>query len=126
MIRKPDQAVFVSLREVEIRVRALGGYSDQVIGTDLMNRAFGAGGPLADPSAAKGEQDGTRALFAGSFGALRNPAGHRQVDYDNPSEAAEAVQLSSLLMRIPDRVQARLVAIGHTAQDGPYPALADC
>jgi len=122
MIRKLDQAVFASLRAVEIRVRALGGYSDQATGTDLMNRAFGSGGPLADSSAVKGEQEGTRALFAGAFGALRNPAGHRQVDYDDLSEAAEAVQLASLLMRILDRVQARLVAAGRTAQAaGPSP-----
>jgi uncharacterized protein (TIGR02391 family) len=116
MIRKLDQAVFASLRAVEIRVRALGGYSDQVIGTELMNRAFGPGGPLADSSAVKGEQEGTRALFAGAFGALRNPAGHRQVDYADLSEAAEAVQLASLLMRILDRVSTRLVAVGRTAQ----------
>lgn len=115
MIRKLDQAVFASLKAVEIRVRALGGYSDQTIGVDLMNRAFAPGGPLADPSAPRGEQDGTRALFAGAFGALRNPAGHRQVDYDDVSEAAEAVQLASLLMRILDRIQARLVDIGRTA-----------
>jgi uncharacterized protein (TIGR02391 family) len=120
LIRKPDQAVFASLRAVEIRVRALGGYGDQVIGTDLMNRAFGSGGPLTDSSAAKGEQDGTRALFAGAFGALRNPTGHRQVDYDDISEATEAVQLASLLMRILDRVEARLVAVGRMAQaSGP-------
>lgn len=116
MIRKLDQAVFASLKAVEIRVRALGGYSDQTVGVDLMNRAFAPGGPLADPSAPRGEQDGTRALFAGAFGALRNPAGHRQVDYDDVSEAAEAVQLASLLMRILDRIQARLVDIGRTTE----------
>jgi uncharacterized protein (TIGR02391 family) len=115
-IRKLDQAVFVSLRAVEIRVRALGGYTDQMVGTELMNKAFGSSGPLTDSSAPKGEQDGTRALFAGAFGALRNPAGHRQVDYDDLSEAAEAVELASLLMRILDRVEARLVAVGRTAQ----------
>jgi len=98
MIRKLDQAVFASLKAVEIRVRTLGGYQDQTIGVDLMNRAFAAGGPLTDSSAPKGEQDGTRALFAGAFGALRNPAGHRQVDYDDVSEAAEAVQLASLIL----------------------------
>jgi uncharacterized protein (TIGR02391 family) len=116
MIRKLDQAVFTSLKAVEIRVRALGGYSDQVIGTDLMNRAFAPNGPLTDSSAPKGEQDGRRALFAGAFGALRNPAGHRQVDYDDLSEAAEAVQLASMLMRILDRIQTRLVDAGRTAQ----------
>jgi uncharacterized protein (TIGR02391 family) len=119
MIRKLDQAVFASLRAVEIRVRALGGYQDQTIGVDLMNRAFAAGGSLTDSSAPKGEQDGTRALFAGAFGALRNPAGHRQVDYDDVSEAAEAVQLASLLMRILDRIQTRLVDTGRTAESSP-------
>jgi uncharacterized protein (TIGR02391 family) len=116
MIRKLDQAVFTSLKAVEIRVRALGGYSDQAIGVDLMNRAFAPNGPLIDSTAPKGEQDGTRALFAGAFGALRNPAGHRQVDYDDLSEAAEAVQLASMLMRILDRIQKRLVDAGRTAQ----------
>jgi hypothetical protein len=56
----------------------------------------------------KGEQDGTRALFAGAYAVLRNPAGHREVNYDNVTEAAEAVQTASLLMRILDRTAARL------------------
>jgi uncharacterized protein (TIGR02391 family) len=119
IIRKLDQAVFASLRAVEIRVRALGGYSDQTIGADLMNRAFATGGPLTDSSAPRGEQEGIRALFAGAFGALRNPAGHRQIDYDDVSEAVEAVQLASLLMRILDRIQARLVDSGRAAESSP-------
>ena len=73
-----------------------------------MNRAFGPRGPLTDPSAQKGEQDGTRALFAGAYAVFRNPAGHREVDYDDVSEAAEAVQTASMLMRILDRVESRV------------------
>jgi uncharacterized protein (TIGR02391 family) len=115
LIRKPDQAVFASLRAVEIRVRSLGGYGPEKIGADLMNNAFGPGGPLTDSASPKGEQEGTRALFAGAFGALRNPTGHRQVEYDDLSEAAEAVHLASLLMRILDRVEERLVKAGRTA-----------
>jgi uncharacterized protein (TIGR02391 family) len=116
MIRKLDQAVFASLKAVEIRVRDLSGSPLDMIGTDLMNRAFGPTGSLTDPSAPRVEQEGTRALFAGGFGAPRNPAGHRQVDYGDVSEAAEAVQLTSLLMRVLDRVEARLVAAGRAAQ----------
>jgi len=39
---------------------------------------------------------------------LRNPAGHREVDYNDIAAAAEAVQTASLLMRILDRVEKRL------------------
>ena len=109
-IGKSDQGVFASLKAVEIRVRKLAGLGDQLIGVDLMNRAFGPTGPLTDPAASKGEQEGTRALFAGAYAVLRNPAGHLQVDYDDVSEAAEAVQTASLLMRILDRVEARISA----------------
>ena len=116
LINKPDQGVLASMKAVEIRVRKLAAFGDEVIGTDLMNRAFGPGGPLTDRSAVKGEQQGTQFLFAGAMAVLRNPAGHREVDYSDLSEAAEAVQLSSLLMRILDRVEARLVAAGRAAQ----------
>jgi uncharacterized protein (TIGR02391 family) len=115
LIGKPEQGVFASMRAIEIRVRKLAGVGDEVVGTDLMNRTFGPGGPLTDPSAVKGEQEGTRALFVGAYAVLRNPAGHRQVDYDDLSEAAEAVQTASLLMRILDRVEDRLLAAARQA-----------
>jgi uncharacterized protein (TIGR02391 family) len=106
---KPELGVFASMRAVEVRVRRLGGFGDNAYGVELMNRAFGPGGHLADPAAVKGEQEATRALFTGAYGVLRNPAGHRQVDYADLSEAAEAVQTASLLMRILDRVEDRLL-----------------
>jgi uncharacterized protein (TIGR02391 family) len=105
-IRKPDQAVFASLKAVEIRVRALAGYSGDVVGTALMNRAFGSDGPLTDPADPAGERDGIGALFAGAFGALRNPAGHRRVEYSDVSEAGDAVHLASLLHPRPGRAKA--------------------
>ena len=52
LISKPDQGVFASLKAVEIRVRKLGGLGNQLVGVDLMNRAFGPTGPLTDPGAA--------------------------------------------------------------------------
>jgi hypothetical protein len=54
-------------------------------------------------------------LFAGAYAVLRNPAGHRQVDYGDLSEAGEAVQTASLLMRILDRVEDRLLAAARQA-----------
>ena len=121
LINKPEQGVFASMRAVEIRVRKLAGFGDEVFGTDLMNKAFGPGGPLSDPSAVKGEQEGTRALFAGAYAVLRNPAGHRQVNYGDLSEAGEAVQTASLLMRILDRVEDRLLTAARQAT-GTHPS----
>jgi len=108
LIGKYELGVFAAMKAVEVRVRQLGGYPDRLIGVDLMNQAFGADGKLTDPSMVKGEKEGTRALFAGAYAILRNPSGHREVNYDDVSEAADAVQTASLLMRILDRVEARL------------------
>ena len=113
LIRQPDQAVFTALRAVEIRVRDLAGLGDDLYGVDLMNKAFGPGGPLADPPLASGKHnDGPRSLFSGALAMFRNPAGHAAVAYDDEAEAVEAVAVASVLMRHLDRVQARLVAAG--------------
>ena len=70
-----------------------------------MNRAFGPSGVSPDTAAVKGEQEGTRALFASAYGVLRNPTGHHDVDY---GDIAEAVTTASLLMRILDRLERRV------------------
>lgn len=107
-IGKLDHAVFASMKAIEVRVRKLAGFGDDIFGVDLMNKSFGPNAPLTDASAAKGEQEGTRALFAGTYAVLRNPAGHREINYGDASEATEAVGTASLLMRILDRVEDRL------------------
>lgn len=103
-----EQAVFVAMKAVEVRVRALAGLGDDVIGHALMTQAFRSDGPLTDPEAVAGEQVGTMNLFQGAYAVLRNPAGHREVNYDDVTEAAEAIATASLLMRILDRVERRL------------------
>ena len=108
LIGKYEQAVFASMKAIEVRVRELAGLGHEAIGVDLINKAFGPAGTLTDGSSPKGEQEGTRALFAGAYAIFRNPAGHRQVDYQDVSEAVEAVQTASLLMRVLDRVEERL------------------
>jgi uncharacterized protein (TIGR02391 family) len=102
-----EQAVLVAMKAVEVRVRELGGFGNDAYGVDIMNKAFGPTGPLTDPNAPKSEQDGTRFLFAGAYAVLRNPSAHREVNYDDVAEAAEAVVTSSLLMRILDRIEVR-------------------
>jgi uncharacterized protein (TIGR02391 family) len=103
-----EQSVFVAMKAVEVRVRKLSGLGDEMVGVDLMTHAFRPTGPLTDPEAVKGEQVGTMNLFQGAYAVLRNPAGHREVDYDDVTEASEAVATASLLMRILDRVERRI------------------
>ena len=42
-----------------------------------------------------------------AYAALRNPCGHREVAYDDVTEASEAAMTASLLMRMLDRTENR-------------------
>ena len=109
-----ELAVFACMKAVEVRVRSLSSETSDVIGVNLMNRAFGPTGPLTDRGSTSGEQEGMRCLFAGAYAVLRNPAGHIEVNYDDVAEAADAVVTASLLMRILDAVERRTGGHGTT------------
>jgi uncharacterized protein (TIGR02391 family) len=95
-----DTAVFQAFKEVEIAVRtAAAGVPDKFHGVDLMRRAFGPGGPLADSSAPVAEQEGLASLFVGAFGAYRNPHSHRAVSIE-AQEAMELLVFATHLFRI--------------------------
>ena len=103
-----ELAAFAALRQVEIRVRELAGASESSLGVALMKKAFKADGPLADSSLDKGERDATMALFWGAIGVFKNPTSHRQVDYKDPTQAAEVILLADLLLRMLDDIAERL------------------
>ena len=103
-----ELAAFAAMREVEIRVRELSGADSSLLGVKLMQRSFRDGGKLADPELDPGERVGIMNLFAGAIGTFKNPPSHRQVDYADPTEASEVVLLADLLMRLLDRIGARL------------------
>jgi uncharacterized protein (TIGR02391 family) len=107
-----DVAVFVAMREVEIRVRDLAGASDSDLGTKLIDKAFAPGipGVLVDPTAEPGEQQAMLNLFKGAIGMFKNPTSHRAVEYEDPAVASDAVLLADLLLRLLDGVEARPVA----------------
>lgn len=106
-----DLAAFESMKQVEVRVRELAGADAGSIGTDLMYRAFKPeGGPLADPNAEDGERKSTAALFAGAIGVFKNPTSHRQVEFEDATEASEIVRLADLLLRILDRRESELAS----------------
>jgi uncharacterized protein (TIGR02391 family) len=98
-----DTAAFRAFKEVEVRVRNKGGFGHGDYGIDLMKKAFGPGGPLADARAPQGEQDRTRDLFVGCIGAFKNPLSHREVNFDDPREVIDVICTANQLLRIVDR-----------------------
>lgn len=104
-----ETASFAAMKAVEVEVRRIAGFPNELLGVNLMRKAFNSkDGALRDPGAEGGEQQATADLFAGAIGAYKNPASHRTVKFDDPVEAAEVVQLADLLLRIVHRADARL------------------
>lgn len=56
LIGEFEQGVFAAMKAVEVRVRKLSGLGKEIVGVDLMNKAFGPTGPLTDKSLVKGEK----------------------------------------------------------------------
>jgi uncharacterized protein (TIGR02391 family) len=106
-----ETASFAAMKavEVEVEVRRVARLPNELLGVNLMRKAFSPkDGILRDPGAEGGEQQATADLFAGAIGAYKNPASHRAAQFDDPIEAAEVIQLADLLLRIVHRAEARL------------------
>lgn len=98
-----DTAVFQSMKAVEVAVRQASGLPESLIGVALMRKAFDSeSGPLTDMQAEKGEREACAALFAGAIGMYKNPQSHRDVNMDNPAEAAEIIMMANHLLRVVD------------------------
>lgn len=105
-----ELAVFLAMKEVEVRVRELAGAPDGLIGTKLMQHAFSVDRPgeLTDVGAEKSEQQAAMYLFTGAIGYFKNPASHRPVNYDDPVMASEAILFADLLLRTLDQIATRI------------------
>ena len=96
-------AIFGAAREIEIAVgEALPPQQKKPYGVDVINAAFGRGKPLSDPNQDPGEQEGTRAQYAGFIATFKNPASHRHFEPEDPVQAAEIIRTADLLMRMLD------------------------
>lgn len=98
-----DTAVFRAFKEVEVRVRAKDASLAGESGVDLMNKAFGPGGPLMK-GADKKERAATRELFTGAFSIFRNPAAHEEVKFDEPREVVDMICFANQLLRMVTRL----------------------
>jgi uncharacterized protein (TIGR02391 family) len=102
-----DLAAFAAMREVEIVVREAGGFPKELLGMDLMAQAFKDDGPLSDPDAPAAERQAVMSLFRGAIGLFKNPSSHREVEFEDPTFAAEVVLLADLLLRLLDEADGR-------------------
>ena len=99
-----DTAIFQALKEVEIRVRNNANLPMDLVGVELMRKAFHSdNGPLTDKKQILAEREATSHLFAGAIGLLKNPSSHRDVDLNDPGEVAELILFSNYLIRLADR-----------------------
>ncbi|MYM30630.1 TIGR02391 family protein [Duganella sp. CY15W] len=96
-----DTAVFQAFRELEVAIRAVGGYSADDIGVPLAQKAFGEKGPLTDKSAPAGERVALLNIMTGALGSYKNPHSHRRVHL-NAVDASEMIVMASHLMKIVD------------------------
>jgi uncharacterized protein (TIGR02391 family) len=103
---KFEAAAATAMREVEISLREASGADPHAYGLDLVNQAFRPpGGPLVDTHLPPAEQQAIANLFRGAIGALKNPHSHRQIHFDDATEAAEIVIFASFLLRVLDRLR---------------------
>jgi hypothetical protein len=96
-------AIFKAAREIEITAGESlppNPTGKKLYGVDVINAAFGRGKPLADPNQDPGEQEGTRALYAGFIATFKNPGSHRHFEPDDPLQAAGIIRTADLLMRM--------------------------
>ncbi|MEX0834065.1 MAG: TIGR02391 family protein [Actinomycetota bacterium] len=105
MVGDYDTAVAKAFKYVEIRVRKAIGAPNSLVGVPLMQEAFKEDGFFWSNIIDRGEQVARMELFKGAMGFLRNPNSHREVVYEDQTEAAEAVMLADLLMRILDHME---------------------
>lgn len=102
-----ETAVFAAMKAVEVAVRQATGLPTEVLGAGLMAQAFRQNGPLEVKTEHATEGIAFLQLFSGAIGAFKNPASHRAVEYESPTEAADIIHLADLLLRIVDRERDR-------------------
>jgi len=105
-----ELAIIAAMKAVEVRVRAVAGFTNADYGKDMIARAFNPkSGPLRDDSAEPAERDALLGLMTGAFGLYRNSYAHRNMEQEDPDEAAEIIMLANHLLRIVDARQAAKV-----------------
>ena len=90
-----------------MRVRAAGKFPEDLLGVELMRKAFDAhNGKLTEKTRPTAEREATAHFFAGTIGLFKNPSSHRNVAF-TPEEAADVIRLANYLVSWIDRISAQ-------------------
>lgn len=101
-----DTAVFQAFKEVEVAVRNAGKFPDNLVGRDLMVKAFNPdSGLLSDMTLIPAERESEMLLFSSAIGHAKNPTGHRDVNLTTVEAARLIVFASHLLDIVEQRVR---------------------
>lgn len=96
-----DTAIFQAFKEVEVRVRKVGKYSNSDFGVDLMRKAFNSStGSLTNIKSEEAEKEAMSHLFSGAIGLFKNPVSHRDIGGISPEFAADAIRFANLLLKM--------------------------
>lgn len=96
-----DTAIFQAFKEVEVRVRKIGKYSNSDYGVDLMRKAFHpVTGALTNTKSERAEKEATMHLFSGAIGLFKNPVSHRDIGAVSPEWAADIIRVANCLLRV--------------------------
>lgn len=94
-----DDACAAAFKQVEITVRTLCNYPEDLVGVHLMREAFKPNlGPLSELDAPEAEQLAAANLFSGAIGYFKNPFSHRKVGISDPAQAASLILLANELI----------------------------
>lgn len=97
-----DVAVFQAFKTVEVAVRKACEYPDDLVGINLMRKAFHPEtGPLADKTDVHAERQAISDLFVGAIGHAKNPQSHRHQRV-SINDAAQLLLFASYLASIVD------------------------
>src|SRR5260370_5861815 len=93
-----DNAIFNATKAIEVSVRRKAKLPDEVVGADLIVRAFKPDNAILTYSTVKAEQEGMMALLRGIIQVYKNPHSHRHVGIQNKSECLGILLMCSNLL----------------------------